>query len=174
MLRLSLDLNELPILSLRTGVEIALTKRPLINPGNLKIEGFYVQDLFDKKKDYILLTQDIREILINGFAVNDHEVLSEPSDLHRLSKVIEENIMLVNKMVITVSRKKIGKVSEFTVDNKSFFIQKIYVSQSIFKNLTGSNLILDRNNIVEITYKYVIVKDFEEKALAVAPAIASY
>ncbi len=174
MLRLSLDLNELPILSLRTGVEIALTKRPLINPGNLKIEGFYVQDLFDKKKDYILLTQDIREILINGFAVNDHEVLSEPSDLHRLSKVIEENIMLVNKMVITVSRKKIGKVSEFTVDDKSFFIQKIYVSQSIFKNLTGSNLILDRNNIVEITYKYVIVKDFEEKALAVAPAIASY
>jgi uncharacterized protein YrrD len=77
-------------------------------------------------------------------------------------------------MVITVSRKKIGKVSEFTVDDKSFFIQKIYVSQSIFKNLTGSNLILDRNNIIEITYKYVIVKDFEEKALAVAPAIASY
>ena len=66
MLRLSLTFSELPILSLRTGTEVALIKRPLINPDNLKIEGFYVEDLFDKKLDLILLTQDIREILING------------------------------------------------------------------------------------------------------------
>ena len=174
MLRLSLDLNDLPILSLRTGSEIAITKRPLINPGNLKIEGFYVQDLYEKKNNLVLVTQDIREILNNGFAVNDHEVLVDPSELHRLKPIIEENIILINKTVITVSGKKLGKLSEFTVDDNSFYIQKIYISQSLIKNLTGSSLIIERNQIVEVTYKYVIVKDLEQLVPAGSQAVASY
>ena len=169
MLRLSLTFSELPILSLRTGTEVALIKRPLINPDNLKIEGFYVEDLFDKKLDLILLTQDIREILINGFAINDHEVLTHPSELHRLKKVIENNINPISKPVITESKKRLGKLTEFAVDDQSFYIQKIYVSQSILKNITGASLILDRNQIVDVTNSSVVVKDTHVMVSASAP-----
>ena len=169
MLRLSLTFSELPILSLRTGTEVALIKCPIINPDNLKIEGFYVEDLFDKKLNLILLTQDIREILINGFAINDHEVLTHPSELHRLKKVLDHNIDPISKPVITESRKRLGKLSEYAVDDQSFFIQKIYVSQSILKNITGASLILDRNQIVDVNSSNIIVKDNHALVSAGAP-----
>jgi len=169
MLRLSLTFSELPILSLRTGTEVALIKYPIINPDNLKIEGFYVEDLFDKKLNLILLTQDIREILINGFAINDHEVLTHPSELHRLKKVLDHNIDPISKPVITESRKRLGKLSEYAVDDQSFFIQKIYVSQSILKNITGASLILDRNQIVDVNSSNIVVKDNHALVSAGAP-----
>ena len=49
-------------MSLRTGGEIASISAPIINPDNLKIEGFYCEDRYDKKQ-LVLLFQDIREIL---------------------------------------------------------------------------------------------------------------
>ena len=169
MLRLSLTFSELPILSLRTGSEVAILRRPIINPDNLKIEGFYVDDLYDKKRTLILLVQDIREILANGLAINDHEVLSSPHELHRHQKILENNISLLNKPVVTASNKKIGKLSEYAVDDNSFYIQKLYVSQSLLRNITGSNLILDRNQIVDVSNSKIVVKDLEALVSAGAP-----
>ena len=172
MLRLSLTFSELPILSLRTGSEVAILRRPIINPDNLKIEGFYVDDLYDKKRSLILLVQDIREILANGLAINDHEVLSSPHELHRHQKILENNISLLNKPVVTASNKKIGKLSEYAVDDNSFYIQKLYVSQSLLRNITGSNLIFDRNQIVDVSNSKIVVKDLEALVAAGAPQLA--
>ena len=172
MLRLSLTFEELPILSLRTGTEVAITKQPIINPDNLKIEGFFVQDLYDKKSNLVLLIQDIREFLSNGLAINDHEVLCSPLELHRHRDIIDNNISLINKTVITVSKKRLGKLSDYAVDDNSFYVQKLYINQSILKNLTGSNLILDRTQIVDITSKNIIVKDIEATVPAGSPQLA--
>jgi len=172
MLRLSLTFSELPILSLRTGSEVAILRRPIINPDNLKIEGFYVDDIYDKKRTLILLVQDIREILANGLAINDHEVLSSPHELHRHQKILENNISLLNKPVVTASNKKIGKLSEYAVDDNSFYIQKLYVSQSLLRNITGSNLIFDRNQIVDVSNSKIVVKDLEALVAAGAPQLA--
>ncbi|MEI7674358.1 MAG: hypothetical protein WCI60_01335 [bacterium] len=172
MLRLSLTFEELPILSLRTGTEVAITKQPIINPDNLKIEGFFVQDLYDRKNNLVLLIQDIREFLPNGLAINDHEVLCSPLELHRHRDIIDNNISLINKSVITVSKKRLGKLSDYAVDDNSFYVQKLYINQSILKNLTGSNLILDRTQIVDITSKNIIVKDIEATVPAGSPQLA--
>jgi len=172
MLRLSLTFEEMPILSLRTGTEVAITKQPIINPDNLKIEGFFVQDLYDKKSNLVLLIQDIREFLPNGLAINDHEVLCNPLELHRHRDIIDNNISLINKTVITLSKKRLGKLSDYAVDDNSFYVQKLYINQSILKNLTGSNLILDRTQIVDITSKNIIVKDIEATVPAGSPQLA--
>ena len=140
----------------------------IINPDNLKIEGFYCEDRFDKKK-LILLSQDIRDILPQGFVVNDHEVLTDPEDLIRLKSVLELNYMLIGEQVITVNKEKVGKVSDFAVESTSMFIQKIYVSQSILKSFTGGNLSVDRSQINEITPTKIIINEL----LGSAPATAS-
>ncbi len=172
MLRLSLTFSDMPILSLRTGTEVALIKQPLINPDNLKIEGFFVQDLFDKKKNLVLLIQDIREILNNGLAINDHENLVSPIELHRHRKIIDNNISLINKPVITLSKKKLGRLVDYAVDDGSFFIQKLYINQSILQNLLGSSLILDRTQIVDVNNRTITVKDNEALVAAGAPQLA--
>jgi sporulation protein YlmC with PRC-barrel domain len=163
MLQLSASLLNKSILSLRTGGAIATIKSPIINPDNLKIEGFYCEDRFDSQQ-LVLLCQDIRDILPKGFVVNDHDVLAEPEDLVRLKKVMDLNFQLMGKQVVTVDKEKVGKVSDYATETSSMFIQKIYVSQSILKSLTGGSLSIDRTQVNEITPKRIIINELMKKA----------
>jgi sporulation protein YlmC with PRC-barrel domain len=169
MLQLSNSLLNKSVLSLRTGSPIATITGPIINPDNLKIEGFYCQDRFDKKQ-LVLLYQDIRDMLSQGYVVNDHDVLSEASDLVRLKNVLNLNFELVGKQVVTVDKQKVGKVSDYATETETMFIQKVYVSQSIMKSLTGGSLSIDRTQINEITPTRVIINDLLKNAPAPAAA----
>lgn len=169
MLQLSASILNKSILSLRTGMPIATITAPIFNPNNLKIEGFYCQDRFDKK-ELVLLYQDIREMLPQGYVVNDHDVLVEPSELIRLKEVLEIGFELIGKHVETISKVKVGKVSDYAVETETMFVQKIYVSQSILKSLTGGSLSIDRSQINEITPRRIIINELLKTAPATAPA----
>lgn len=160
-----------PVLSLRIGKQVAITGAPVINPNNLKIEGFYCMEE-KNPKPLILLSQDVRDILPQGLIVNDVDVLTDPSDLVRLESILKMDFELLGKQVITTSKEKIGKVTDYSVDTDSLFIQKIYVTQSIFKSFSGGNLGIDRTQIVEITNKAVIVHDLQQHVPATAKAVA--
>src|SRR5690606_36360335 len=82
MLQLSASLLNKPVLSLRTSSPVAATTTPIINPDNLKIEGFYCIDNRTKQL-LVLVYQDIRELIPQGFIVNDFDVLAEPKELVR-------------------------------------------------------------------------------------------
>lgn len=165
MLQLSDALINKPVMSLQTGAPVGTTLGVIINPNNLKIEGFYCQDRFDKKP-MILLAQEIRDILPQGLVVNDHHALSEPEDLIRLKEVINLNFELLGKPVHTVSKERIGKVGDFAADSETLHIQKIYVIRSILKSLNTGQLSVDRENIVEITSKKIVIKDLLKPAKA--------
>ncbi len=158
-------------MSLRTGTPIARVTAPLINPNNLKIEGFYCEDNFSKNI-LVLLYQDIRDFLPQGFIVNDHDALTEPSELVRLKEVIELNFDVIGKPVETVSKEKIGKVSDYATDANSMFIQKLYVSQSLIKSFMGGSLSVDRTQIHEITPRRVIINEILKPSRATATATA--
>ncbi|HMH30985.1 MAG TPA: PRC-barrel domain-containing protein [Methylomirabilota bacterium] len=172
MLQLSASLLNKSVLSLRTSGPIATITGAIINPDNLKIEGFYCEDRYDKKKQLILLSQDIRDVLPQGYAVNDHDVLSEPDELIRLQKVLEINFSLIGKQVVTVDKKKIGKVSDFAAETTTMSIQKIYVAQSVFKNFAGGSLSIDRSQVNEITPKRIIINELANRAPVASPATA--
>jgi sporulation protein YlmC with PRC-barrel domain len=170
MLQLSKSLlTNKSVMSLRTGTPIATVTGPIINPDNLKIEGFYCQDRFDKRR-LVLLYQDIRDILAQGYVVNDHEVLVEPEELIRLKNVMEINFDLMGKQVVTVEKQKVGKVSDYATETETMFVQKIYVAQSVIKNFTGGSLSIDRNQIQEITPKRIIINELIKASPATAPA----
>ncbi|HEX5744130.1 MAG TPA: hypothetical protein VFX84_01625 [Candidatus Saccharimonadales bacterium] len=168
MLQLSGALLNKSVLSLRTGGPVATVTAAIINPDNLKIEGFYCKDRFDKKRDLVLLYQDIREVLQGGFVVNDHDVLAEEGELVRLKKILELNFELLGKPVVTASKQKVGKVSDYATEIETMFVQKIYVSQSILKSFAGGSLSIDRNQVQEITPRRIIINDLLEGAPATA------
>ncbi len=172
MLQLSANLVNKSVLSLRTGQPIATVTAAIFNPNNLKIEGFYCQDRFDKR-ELILLYQDIRDMLPQGYVVNDHDVLVEADELVRLKDVIELNFELIGKQVETISKKKVGKVSDYATEIETMFVQKVYVSQSLMRNFTGGALSIDRTQINEITPRRVIINELLNKAPATAPATAT-
>ncbi|HEY5668288.1 MAG TPA: hypothetical protein VIR03_03940 [Candidatus Saccharimonadales bacterium] len=172
MLQLSGSLLNRPVLSLRTGGVVATTTSVIINPRNLKIEGFYCTDAFQRKTTVVLLYQDIRDIIPQGFVVNDHDVLTSPGELIRLKETMDLHFDVMGKPVQTVSREKIGKVVDYATETTTMFIQKLYVSQSLFRSLTGGNLGIDRTQIVEITDRKIVVQDLTQHVPAGAKAWA--
>jgi len=159
MLQLSGSFLNRPVLGLQTGGQVATTISPIINPNNLKVEGFYCQDAFDRKITSVLLSQDIRDVIVQGFVVNDHNSLSEPGELVRLRDIMNIRFELLGKQVVTTAKQKLGKVVDYATDLDSMYIQKLYVAPPMYKNLTGGNLGVDRTQIVEIGDKKIIVQD---------------
>ena len=159
-----------PVMSLRTGTQVGTALTPIINPNNLKIEGFWCKA--DRRKQLILVSQDIRDSLPQGFVVNDADALTEPGELVRLAPIIQINFQLLGKVVETTSGEKLGKVNDYATDIDSMFIKKLYVTQPIYKNFSGGNLGVDRTQIVEITDRKIVINDIDAKVPANAHAVA--
>lgn len=147
----------MPVMSLQVGGQIAKLDRPIINPNNLRVIGFYVSGSLHGGK--ILLTEDIREVSEVGAIVDHEDKLTDPEDLVRLHDVLELDFQLIDKPVVTLRKKRLGKVGDYVIDSLQFVIQKIHVRQSILKNWTSDQLVVHRSQIVEVTDKKVVIKD---------------
>lgn len=150
-----------------------MATEPIFNPHNLKIVGWWCN--VGEPKPMILLSEHVREMMPNGLAVDDHDDLSEAEDLVRHHEILEADFKLIDKLVRT-KRQKLGKVSDYSY-NEGLFVQKLYVSRPLHKVLTSdTTLLIDREQILEVTDQYILVKDTDikagEKELADAPLAA--
>jgi sporulation protein YlmC with PRC-barrel domain len=158
MLQLSTIYYDRPILSLRSGGPVGHALSPLINPNNLKIEGWYAT-AHGERTSFILPAQEVRDMIKKGIVVNDHTSLTHTEDLVRLKKVIEHGFEIIGKQVYSENNKKVGKISNYAVDEESMLIKKLYVSVGITKSFKIQQLIIDRSQIVEINDSYITVRD---------------
>jgi hypothetical protein len=169
MLMLSKSLVNKPVISLRSGSQIAIAAEAVINPHNLKILGWWCKASGGRR--LVLLAESVREVMPNGLAVNEEEDLSPPEDLVRHSDILNVNFQLLEKPVRT-KRQKLGKVTDFSY-SEGLFIQKLYVARPLHKVLTSEDtLLIDRTQIIEVTDHYILVRDVEIKVTEeeVAPA----
>jgi len=162
------------VLSLRAGSPVGTLIQPIINPNNLYIEAWLVEDSRSKEQ-LVLLSNDVREVVPQGFAINDYEVLSHLDDLIRLQNVVELKFELLGLRVTSESGKNYGKINDYAFETNNFYIQKLYANQPLVKNLNVGALSIDRSQIVEITDKRIIIEDPTEKASnrVVSPSVAS-
>jgi len=171
MLRLSSSLLNRPVMSLRTGSQIGLAETPIINPHNLKILGWWCNTPDGRQ---VLLAEELRQSVPEGLAVNDEAALSDPADLVRHQEVLDINFELMDKPVRT-KRQRLGRVSDYSY-NDGMFIQKLYVARPLRKVFSAEDtLIIDREQIIEVTDKYILVRDTEVKATSeeLAGAVAA-
>ncbi len=155
----------MPVLSLRTGGVIGSLSGPIINPNNLRIDAWYVDDRFDGGR-LVLRREDIRDIIEKGVVIDDHEVLAEASELVRLQEIITIGFDPIGKEVVTLSKQKVGRIYDYAIEEKSFYIKKLYASQRFIKSVIGSDSSIDRTQIVEITDRTIVVRDSTVPAFA--------
>lgn len=169
MLMLSKNLADQPVVSLRSGGQIAVAEKPIINPHNLKILGWWCRGPGNSR--VVLLAEDVRQAMPNSLAVNDESDLSSPDDLVRHSEILNTRFQLMDKPVKT-KRQKLGKVSDYSY-NEGMFVQKLYVARPLHKVFTSDDtLIIDRTQILEVTDHYILVRDTEVGATAEEMATA--
>jgi len=156
-------------MSLRTGVQIAVALEPIINPHNLKVLGWWCNPRGGRDR-LVLLAEDVRELMPQGLAVNDDDVLSSTEDLVRHREILNIKFQLIDKTVRTKSQ-KLGRVSDFSY-NEGMFVQKLYVARPVTKIFSSQDtLLIDRTQILEVTDNYILVRDAEVKEAAKEMAV---
>lgn len=158
MLLLTKSLEDVAVMSLQTGGKLGDIGAPVIDPRTLQVVAYHVTGP-RVHEDSVLHTADIREVGPLGIIVNDANNIMPINDgLVRLEEVLAMRFTLTGKAVVDESKTKLGKITDYAVDSEGFKILKLYVGQSVMKNLGNSSLIIDRSQIVDVSDTQITVR----------------
>ena len=160
-------LKNLPILSVQASSSIGFASSPIVDPDSLKILGFsVVGPLLKKSPANILDSKSIREYSSLGFVIDSIDELVEKDDVLKIKKVLELKFDLIGLKVETKKGTNLGHIEDFTLTPDDFMIQQLIVKRPLLKSFVDPELIIPRQEIVEITDYKVIVKDEEKEIKA--------
>ena len=162
MLVTASNLINTPVLSMQSASTIGYIDAIIVNPSSFKIIAFYLSGPGVNKAQNILDAVSIREYSSLGIVIDSADELVSPTDVIKISKVIELNFSLIGMKVETKKGTKLGRVIDFTTTSDNFSIQQIIVRRPLIKSFSDSELTIPRREIVEITDHKVIVKDEED------------
>lgn len=164
MLVYSAQLLRCPILSLHVGRPIAEVSELIIDPNDLKIVGFKVSGgVIGGEVGDILRTESVREFSDIGMIVDSEDVFVSRADVIKIDEIMSLEFKLVDLKCVTKKGTKLGKIVDYTVDPSNFQIMQIVVQRPTFKAFIDPELIISRNEIVEVDDFKVTVKDEEDK-----------
>lgn len=172
MLVLGSRLLNYPIMSLHVGGEIARTSEVVIDPDGLKVAAYTLTGPTIGNGEYgdILEVSDIREFSNLGMIIDSADVLVYRQDVIRLDRIMSLNFNLVGLRVVSEDGKKIGRVSDYTVDSNSFMVYQIIVRRPFIKSALDPELTINRSQIIEIDdYKITIRHEKEKIAIKERP-----
>ncbi len=161
MLFFGSSFHDTKLFSIRSGGPIGTIAKPIINPNNLHIDGFFASAM-NGQNEGVIVDMDVRDLSHKGLVIDNHEDITESSELVRLQPIIAINFELIGKSVYA-GRMRIGKVEDYVLDTKSLFIVKLYVQPSLLK-ISAGQMIFDRQSIIEVTDKKIVVSGPEQKA----------
>jgi sporulation protein YlmC with PRC-barrel domain len=167
MYALASQMTSLPIISLQTGEAVALTKSPIIDIGSFEIKAYRCEGA-RQKHDFILMARDVRQLAADCVIIDNEEELVEPGDLVRLSALLKANYSPIDKTVVSDTGRKLGHVEDYTVNLETHRVDKLHVRQSMFRAWLGSNLLIDRSQIIDVTPKVIPVRDATVRASVLA------
>jgi uncharacterized protein YrrD len=167
---LASHIKNLPVLSLQNGAPVATTGEPIINRDKLELVAVYCKSGFWRQSTHVIMSRDIREIARQGLVIDSLDEIEEIGEIVRLKKIVDARFNPIGMNVVTEAGDALGKVEDYTLNVKGFHIQKLYVKQSILKNLLLNNLVIDRTQIVEIADKKFVVRDAKLPKAKLAPS----
>ena len=160
---LASQLKNLPVMSIQTGQAIAHIEQPIINMANLEAMALNCNLGRSKPKEGVILLRDVRQFSGDCIIVDSFDDIEDPSEIVRLKAVVKAGFNPIGKNVVNESGDKLGKVEDYTINLKTFMIQKLYVHQSLVKSLLYNSLVIDRTQVIDITPKSITVKDARVK-----------
>lgn len=160
-------LKSYPILSLHVGGKIARVVDTIVDPNTLKIIAFEVDGpLVGKEVGNILPVSSVREFSRLGMIVDSADEFVEADEIIRVRDVLKLNFALIGLKVETEGKVKLGKVADFTVEPESWQVQQIVVQRPMLKSFINPELLVSRQQIIEVNDYRVLVKDQVRKVEA--------
>lgn len=147
-----------PILSLQTGAPVGSALEPIIDPRQLTIIGYYVQNPRGETEPTVLLCKDIRELSATGIIVDASDEIVPLSELVNVQKVVDFGFALIGTKVIDENKKKLGKVADYSLDINTFAVVQLNVKRPLLASLSDSELLIHRKQIVQVRNEFIMVQ----------------
>ena len=158
MILLGSKLFKTPVMSLQTGGEVGKTVEAIIDPASLAIVGYTVQgQLISQDTGTVLRIADVRELSDLGFIVDSIDELVNPAEIIKLQKIYNLGFGLVGISVLDERRKKIGKVTDYTVETGNFVVQQLTVHRPLLHSFNDTELVIHRSQIIEVSKNAIVV-----------------
>ena len=162
-------------MGLQTGTQLATTKSPVIDPGNLQIVAYQVEGPLLVERPSFIRMADVRELSDVGMIIDSSDEFVGLNDVISIEKIFKLNFNLIGLVVIDQSKHRLGKVNNYSLDTSSFMIQQLNVSRGGLKSLSETELLVHRSQIVEINDRAIIVRSTAQKLQPIEkPAQLSY
>lgn len=151
-------LLQAPVMSLQTGTQLAQTTLAIVDPRQLAVVAFYVDGAGLEQNPSILHVNDIREISDIGLIVDDTTKLMSLDGLVRLKEIIDFKFELNGLKVVDEHKRKLGKVSGYSIETVNFTVMQIYTEQSLLRSLSTMSNTIHREQIVSVNNNLLVVQ----------------
>lgn len=151
------------VMSIHAGGAIATINEAVIDPTNLKIVAFSVHA---RGLQYfsVVHSSDIREWSELGAVINsEDDIMEVDENMPKVRSIAESKFKLEGIGVRTTSGKRLGKVRSYVFETDGFFVVKLYVERAGLLSLLSQPLIIERDSVVNVTNKFVVISDDANK-----------
>jgi uncharacterized protein YrrD len=152
------NLLDIPVMSLQTGSQLAETTAAIVDPRQLTIAAFYVEGAGLEESPSILHPVDIRELSDIGMIVDDADKLMSLDGLVRLKEVIDFEFELIGLKVVDEHKRKLGKVSGYSIETTDYTIVQIYTEQSLLRSISTMSNTIHRSQVISVSNKQMVVQ----------------
>lgn len=167
-------LENVPVMSLQTGGQLASAKAPVIDPRNLMIIAYELEGPSLDTHPSFLLIQDVRELSNLGLIVDSSDEFVGANDVIKLQEVYEFHFSLIGKQVVDQNKHKLGKVTSYSIEPESFTVKQLNVKRPLLKSFNDTELLIDRTQITEITDEKITIKHDEREPSPAKRAAKAY
>jgi uncharacterized protein YrrD len=158
------------VMGLQTGTKLAVTKKPIIDPSNLKIIAYEVDSPMLVESPSFIRIADVRELSNIGMIIDSNDEFVGIEDIISLKQIYHLDFNLIGMTVIDEANHKLGKVDGYIIDTDSFYIQRLNVKRGIIKSLSDTELLVHRSQIVNIDDKNITIKSAAKKLEKISKA----
>ena len=156
------------VISLQSGEVVAWVNQPVLEIGNLEMIALSCKSPHQKGQ-LMLMARDIRQFATDCVIVDSEDELTNPTEIVRLKSSLKHPYSPLDKLVVADTGRKLGVVGDYTINLETNRVQKLYVRKPLFHAWLGSNLIIDRTQIIDITPHRITVRDSTVSSPILAP-----
>ena len=157
MLLAGLRFLDAPVVGLQTGGELARTKQAVIDAATLEIVAYELDGPLLDHTPALLRVKDVREFSDIGIIVDSSDEFVRPEDIIKLKEIFDRQFSVDGMLVTDEKRKKLGRVSGYTVETNGFVIQQLSVKRPLLKSFSETELLIHRTQIIEINDRAIVV-----------------
>ncbi len=107
----------------------------------------------------IVLIDDVSSFGDDAVMVPDEKAVVPLKDSEDIARIVNSKVKIIDNKVVTYSGEQLGEAKDYTIDEASYKLAKLFVSTGILKDLFKGELVITADKVVSIGKDAIIVKD---------------